>query len=117
MLHFRYIGIGLLFDGIVNRPCSRPVVLAPLLGSIALKFGPTDYCALMLFGFVCVSFVATGSLLNGLAMLLRFENSRGLERVPGIEPGYSAWKAAALPLSYTRGGLDPKQRNGGGSWI
>ena len=26
----------------------------------------------------------------------------GLERVPGIEPGYSAWKAAALPLSYTR---------------
>jgi two-component system cell cycle sensor histidine kinase/response regulator CckA len=25
-----------------------------------------------------------------------------LERVPGIEPGYSAWKAAALPLSYTR---------------
>ena len=27
---------------------------------------------------------------------------RGVERVPGIEPGYSAWKAAALPLSYTR---------------
>jgi hypothetical protein len=27
---------------------------------------------------------------------------RALERVPGIEPGYSAWKAAALPLSYTR---------------
>jgi hypothetical protein len=25
-----------------------------------------------------------------------------VERVPGIEPGYSAWKAAALPLSYTR---------------
>jgi hypothetical protein len=29
-----------------------------------------------------------------------------LERVPGIEPGYSAWKAAALPLSYTR--ADPE---------
>jgi hypothetical protein len=27
-----------------------------------------------------------------------------LERVAGIEPAYSAWKAAALPLSYTRGG-------------
>ncbi len=26
-----------------------------------------------------------------------------LERVAGIEPAYSAWKAAALPLSYTRG--------------
>ena len=25
-----------------------------------------------------------------------------LERVTGIEPVYSAWKAAALPLSYTR---------------
>jgi hypothetical protein len=27
---------------------------------------------------------------------------RDLERVAGIEPAYSAWKAAALPLSYTR---------------
>jgi hypothetical protein len=25
-----------------------------------------------------------------------------VERVEGIEPSYSAWKAAALPLSYTR---------------
>jgi hypothetical protein len=28
-----------------------------------------------------------------------------LERVKGIEPSYSAWKAAALPLSYTRARL------------
>ena len=28
-----------------------------------------------------------------------------LERVKGIEPSYSAWKAAALPLSYTRAGF------------
>jgi hypothetical protein len=28
-----------------------------------------------------------------------------LERVKGIEPSYSAWKAAALPLSYTRAPL------------
>ena len=41
-----------------------------------------------------------------------------LERVAGIEPAYSAWKAAALPLSYTRGlhrlwwrGLDSNQRS------
>jgi hypothetical protein len=27
---------------------------------------------------------------------------KALERVKGIEPSYSAWKAAALPLSYTR---------------
>jgi hypothetical protein len=25
-----------------------------------------------------------------------------VERVKGIEPSYSAWEAAALPLSYTR---------------
>ncbi len=31
-----------------------------------------------------------------------------LERVKGIEPSYSAWKAAALPLSYTReAGVSP----------
>ena len=44
--------------------------LAPTLGEVALLFGPADYCALMLFGFVCVSFVTTGSLLNGVAMTL-----------------------------------------------
>ncbi len=32
----------------------------------------------------------------------RLSRSTGLERVTGIEPVYSAWKAAALPLSYTR---------------
>lgn len=44
--------------------------LAPTLGEVGLLFGPADYCALMLVGFVCVSFVTTGSLLNGLAMTL-----------------------------------------------
>jgi putative tricarboxylic transport membrane protein len=43
---------------------------APVLGEVAFLFGPADYCALMLVGFVCVSFVTTGSLLNGLAMSL-----------------------------------------------
>jgi hypothetical protein len=33
-----------------------------------------------------------------------------LERVKGIEPSYSAWKAAALPLSYTRNGDDLTRR-------
>ncbi len=42
--------------------------LAPLLGEVAFLFGPADYCALMLVGFVCVSFVTTGSLVSGLAM-------------------------------------------------
>ena len=42
--------------------------MAPALGEVALLFGPADYCALMLFGFLCVSFITTGNLLNGLAM-------------------------------------------------
>ena len=36
-----------------------------------------------------------------------------LERVEGIEPSYSAWKAAALPLSYTRAGADLTRHAGG----
>jgi putative tricarboxylic transport membrane protein len=44
--------------------------LAPVLGEVAFLFGPADYCALMMVGFVCVSFVTTGSLLNGMAMCL-----------------------------------------------
>src|SRR3954452_7371011 len=44
--------------------------LAPILGQVALLFGPGDYCAPMLFGFFCVSLITTGSLLNGLAMCL-----------------------------------------------
>lgn len=44
--------------------------LAPSLGEVAFLFGPADYCALMLVGFVCVSFVTTGSLLHGLAMCM-----------------------------------------------
>src|SRR3954447_12200700 len=42
--------------------------LAPLLGQVAFLFGPADYFALMLLGFVCVSFVTTGSVVDGLAM-------------------------------------------------
>ncbi len=44
--------------------------LAPTLGQVAILFGPADYCALMLLGFVCVSVVTTGSVLNGVAMCL-----------------------------------------------
>jgi integrase len=33
-----------------------------------------------------------------------------LERVKGIEPSYSAWEAAALPLSYTRQPLETSNR-------
>ena len=44
--------------------------MAPALGEVGFLFGPGDYCALMLLGFFCVSFVSSGSLLNGLAMAM-----------------------------------------------
>ena len=39
---------------------------------------------------------------------------KSLERVKGIEPSSSAWKAVALPLSYTRTGGYPSRF--GGPW-
>jgi hypothetical protein len=53
------------------------------------------------------------------SILVRMENRefekrlRILERVKGIEPSYSAWKAAALPLSYTRAGDELTWHAGG----
>ncbi len=44
--------------------------LAQPLGEVGFLFGPADYCALMMLGFFCVSFVSSGSLLNGLAMAM-----------------------------------------------
>ena len=45
--------------------------LAQPLAEVAFLFGPADYCALMMVGFVCVSYVTTGgSLLSGLSMAL-----------------------------------------------
>src|ERR1700722_15780195 len=39
-----------------------------------------------------------------------FRRRRRLERVDGIEPTSSAWKAAALPLCYTRGASSVRRR-------
>ena len=39
---------------------------------------------------------------SGAPVSVLLPAGREMERVKGIEPSYSAWKAAALPLSYTR---------------
>ena len=39
---------------------------------------------------------------SGAPFQIRPSDGFGMERVTGIEPVYSAWKAAALPLCYTR---------------
>src|SRR5262249_39207524 len=52
------------------------------------------------FGFVRMS----DSRLVRMARAMIAKRLRKLERVKGIEPSSSAWKAVALPLSYTRTG-------------
>ena len=44
-------------------------VLAPIVVDVALKFGPTEYFALMVFAFVTVAAVLGSSTVRGLAML------------------------------------------------
>jgi hypothetical protein len=44
--------------------------------------------------------------------MARAHFKKKLERVKGIEPSYSAWKAAALPLSYTRFSAISYQKSG-----
>src|SRR5258706_5386579 len=50
-----------------------------------------------------IFFVVRGTVASRSPLIARPENeSKRLERVKGIEPSSSAWKAVALPLSYTR---------------
>ena len=59
-------------------------------------------------------------MLPAVYLLLNILIGRLMERVAGIEPAYSAWKADVLPLNYTR--LDqkndlPKSKTGVGQNI
>ena len=44
------------------------MLLAPWLASLALRFGPPEYFALMFFGLTMVSYLCTGSIIKGLIM-------------------------------------------------
>ena len=46
--------------------------------------------------------VASNVILEGIENLFYGSGPILIERVKGIEPSSSAWKAVALPLSYTR---------------
>ena len=46
------------------------VLIAPLLASFALRFGPAEYFAIMLLGLVAASMLAKGSPIKGLIMVL-----------------------------------------------
>jgi putative tricarboxylic transport membrane protein len=44
------------------------MLLAPLLARIALKFGPPEYFALMIFGLSMITYFCSGSIIKGLIM-------------------------------------------------
>lgn len=46
------------------------MLFSPLIVDIAMRFWPTEYFAMMLFGLIAAASVATGSVLKGLAMVL-----------------------------------------------
>ena len=46
------------------------MMLAPLLSSLALKFGSPEYFALMLFGLTMITYLCKGSIIKGLIMAL-----------------------------------------------
>ena len=45
-------------------------VAAPPLAEVALKFGPADYCSLMIFGLVTAVVLANGSVVKAIGMIL-----------------------------------------------
>ncbi len=56
--------------------------------------------------------IARGSCVKPWSALVELNQTGGMERVMGIEPTYAAWKAAVLPLNYTRNPqiLPPRHR-------
>jgi len=46
------------------------MLFAPILANVALKFGPAEYCSLMLLGLVAASTVGQGSPIKGVAMMI-----------------------------------------------
>ena len=65
------------------------------LGKVALyqlSYYRTECCRTSVSGKYCITYLPA----------LQVPSAKKLERVMGIEPTYPAWKAGALPLSYTR---------------
>ncbi|MBO9354881.1 tripartite tricarboxylate transporter permease [Bordetella petrii] len=60
---------------------------SPMLADVALRFGPPEYCALMVLGLVCTIMMIQGSALKGVIMIaLGFAfGAVGLDTVNGME--------------------------------
>jgi putative tricarboxylic transport membrane protein len=61
------------------------MLLAPILGRAALKFGPPEYFALMVFGLTLLTYISKGSILKALIMGIAglFVGSIGMDPVSG----------------------------------
>ena len=66
------------------------MLLAPLLARLALKFGPPEYFALMLFGLTMVTYLCTGSIIKGLIMAVAglAISTIGIDPISGINSLY-----------------------------
>ncbi|MBS7705473.1 tripartite tricarboxylate transporter permease [Chelatococcus asaccharovorans] len=63
------------------------MAFSPLLASLALKFGPPEYFALMTLGLLAAAIISEGSMVKGLAMVLLgiFLGTIGTDVYTGIE--------------------------------
>ena len=63
------------------------MLLAPLLGRAALRFGPPEYFSLMVFGLTLLTYISKGSILKASMMGLAglFIGSIGMDPISGLE--------------------------------
>lgn len=61
-------GLSSFFAGCVGTVIIA--AFAPPLVGVALKFGPAEYCSLMVLGLICATVLASGSLLRAVAMVI-----------------------------------------------
>lgn len=62
------------------------MLFAPPLASLALRFGPPEYCSLIVLGFVMLAYLGTGSMIKSLMMasLGLFIGSIGMDGISGV---------------------------------
>ncbi len=67
------------------------LIFAPLIASIAIKFGPPEYFAVAVMGLVCIAGVSTGSLVKGIAgaAIGMFLGCIGMDPIDGL-PRFTA---------------------------
>jgi len=67
--------------------CVVLIVLAPILASVALKFGPAEYFAVALFGISAITSLGTGNQIKALmvCMIGLFISMIGIDPVTGVE--------------------------------